>query len=193
MQKGDLILVTDMQNVYTHGQPWACLDTENVAARIKKICDQADKINAQPGHESDIQIISTAFLSPISPTGTWIEYNKKYDDINASEWLNEIMPSLKETVHSHILYTKSVYSSMKINEIQREALKAKRVILTGVVAECCVLFTAFDAIDLGCKVIYLSDGVSGFTKEKEDASILTLTGLSPLHCQIMTCSEYENE
>ena len=35
----DLLLVIDMQNIYTTGQEWACLDTEGAAERINRIID----------------------------------------------------------------------------------------------------------------------------------------------------------
>ncbi len=82
---------------------------------------------------------------------------------------------------------------MCIPQIKEPAKKAGRVVLTGVVAECCVLCTALEAMDMGCKVIYLRDCISGFTKEKEAATELILSGLSPLHVQIMTMQEYLDE
>ena len=95
------------------------------------------------------------------------------------------------------VFEKSVYSSLKVPEVKRAALEATarggRVVLTGVVAECCVLSTAFDAIDLGCEFIYVTDAVSGFDRPKEDASILMLSGLSPLHGRIMDTGSYLNE
>ncbi len=187
MQDGDLLLITDMQNVYKKNQPWACLDTEGVAKTIVRLC------SAIKDSSKDIQIASTIFLPPESPVGTWKDYNVRYADINSNQWMNAVIDELKETVPRFPLYKKSVYSSIKVPEIRRAAQKAKRVILTGVVAECCVLFTAFDAIDLGCKVVYLRDACSGFTKEKEAATELTLQGLSPLHVLLMNTDEYIKE
>ncbi len=187
MRDGDLLLITDMQNVYTKGQPWACLDTEGVAERILHICKSVE----QSG--KDIQIASTIFLPPQHPVGSWCDYNIQYEAINSNAWMNEMLPELKGLAASHPVYTKSVYSSMNIPELKEAALKAGRVILTGVVAECCVLFTAIDLIDLGCKLVYLKDACSGFTKEKEAATELVLKGLSPLHCLLMDTRDYEAE
>ncbi len=74
-----------------------------------------------------------------------------------------------------------------------ETYSGGRVVLTGVVAECCVLSTAFDAIDLGCEFIYVTDAVSGFDRPRENASILMLSGLSPLHGKIMDTGSYLKE
>ena len=187
MKDGDLLLITDMQNVYTKGQPWACLDTEGAARRILHVCEAARR------SRTDLRIASTIFLPPRQPVGTWKDYNVQYADINADPWMNELIPELADLAADHPLYAKSVYSSMHVPELREAAQKAGRVILTGVVAECCVLFTAIDLIDLGCKLVYLKDACSGFTKEKEAATELVLQGLSPLHCLLTTCGEYEAE
>ena len=64
------------------------------------------------------------------------------------------------------------------------------MVITGVVAECCVLSTVFALIDAGIYVVYLTDGVSGLDREKEAATELILSGLDPLHVHMMTVREY---
>jgi len=183
MKNDDLILVIDMQNVYRKGQPWACLDTEGAARNILKIMDRADRS----------QVVLTEFLPPANSAGAWKVYNEAYKDINESKFLNELVPELKERAKDCKLYSKSTYSSLTVPELRERARNAGRLVLTGVVAECCVLATAFDAIDLGCHVVYLTDAVSGFDVPKEQAAILTLSGLSPVHTSIMTTTEYLSE
>ncbi|MBQ9537903.1 MAG: isochorismatase family protein [Treponema sp.] len=187
MKDGDLILVTDMQNVYTKGQPWACLDTEGASRRILGLCNKVE--------ESDkaVDIAITKFMPPRDPYGTWKDYNILYKDINSNDWMNRLLPELETLAMRHQVYNKSVYSSMSIPMLRDAARWAGRVVLTGVVAECCVLFTAIDLIDMGCKLVYLTDACSGFTKEKEAATELVLKGLSPLHCLLMSTAEYEAE
>ena len=68
---------------------------------------------------------------------------------------------------------------MTIPQIKEEALKHKRLVITGVVAECCVLSTCFEAIDLGCKIIYLSDAVVGIDDDTEKSIVKVLIGLFP--------------
>ncbi len=183
MKLNDLIIVIDMQNVYTKNQAWACLDTEGIAKRIVELTEKSVSKN----------IILSEYLPAENPAGTWKDYNKVYADINNNKWLNELIPDIQTLAQKYPLYSKSKYSSMCIPQIREQAKKADRVVLTGVVAECCVLYTALEAMDMGCKVIYLKDCISGFTKEKEAATELILSGLSPLHVQIMTMQEYLNE
>ena len=183
MRKDDLIIVVDMQNVYCKGEPWACLDTEGAAESILKILDKA----------SPEQVILTEFLAPEDPVGDWKVYNETFRDINENEYMNELVAQLKERAAAYKVFGKSTFSSLKVPEIQALARKAGRVVVTGVVAECCVLATAFDAVDLGCHVVYLTDAVSGFDHEKERGAMLAMQGLAPVQSTIMTTQEYLDE
>ncbi len=176
----DLLLVIDMQNVYTDGEQWACLDTAGVAERVGQIID-ADICS---------DVIFTRFIASDTPFGVWQDYNRQNEKINSNTWANEMLPQLSEALEKYPLYTKGVYSSLAIPEVYAAAKKADRVVVTGVVAECCVLSTVFELIDAGIYTIYLTDGVSGLDKEKEAAAELVLSGLSPLHLSMMTVHEY---
>lgn len=183
MPNNDLLLIIDMQNIYTKGQEWACLDTEGAAVRIQKIIDSSKCTN----------VIFTCFLPPQNPSGVWADYNVKYAHINANEWGNEMLPIFNNALKQYPLYSKSVYSSLAIPQVLAAAKKADRVVVCGVVAECCVLSTVIALIDEGIYTVYLTDGVSGFDVPKEEATKLILSGLSPLHVSMMTVEEYLNE
>lgn len=183
MPNNDLLLVIDMQNIYTKGQEWACLDTEGAAARIQKIINSNKCQN----------VIFTRFLPPKNPSGVWKDYNVKYAHINANDWGNEMLPVFEKDFEKYPLYSKSVYSSLAIPQVLEAAKKADRVIVSGVVAECCVLSTVWALIDAGIYTVYLTDGVSGFDVPKEEATKLLLSGLSPLHVSMMTVDEYLSE
>lgn len=179
----DLLLIVDMQNIYTKNQEWACLDTEGAAKRLQKIiasnkCDE---------------VIFTRFIADKNPSGVWKNYNEQYADINANDWGNEMLPEFEEALKKYPLYTKGVYSSLAIPEVLEACKRADRVIIGGVVAECCVLSTVTALIDAGIYTVYLTDGVSGFDIPKEEATKLILSGLSPLHLSMMTVEEYLKE
>ena len=183
MSNNDLLLVTDMQNVYTKGQKWECLDTEGAAKRTLSVIRTMER-------EGNDNIIFTRFLASEHPEGVWENYNRENQDVNGSPWDNEMLPQFADALHRYPLYTKSVYSSLAIPEVLEAAKKADRVVITGVVAECCVLSTVFALIDAGIYVVYLTDGVSGLDREKEAATELVLSGLAPLHLSMMTVEEY---
>ncbi len=181
--KGDLLLVIDMQNVYSKGGKWECRDTEGAASNVLKI-EQAKACD---------KIIFTEFIPQKEPEGVWKDYSEVNAAVNNDVWSNEILDSLKESASRNTLYSKSVYSSLKHPGVLEECRKAKRVVVSGVVAECCVLSTVLELIDMGIYVVYLTDAVSGLDVPKEKATELILSGLSPLHVKIETTAEFLQE
>lgn len=186
MNDHDLICVIDVQNVYLPGEEWACPHIHRAVTNISRILDRAAKE----------QVIFSRFVKPEQPFGRWKTYNEKYRKINESKYLNELVEPLKKRQEEmqYPLFDKSVYSLMKVSKVRDAAKRATeaggRIVLTGVVAECCVLFTAFEAIDYGCEVIYVTDAVAGLDDAREEGSILMLQGLSPVHTQLMTTDTY---
>lgn len=179
----DLLLVIDMQNVYTKGQEWACEDVETAAASILSLLNRNT-----PEH-----VIFTQYLAPEHPVGVWKEYNKVNAAVNADPWLNEMMPEFRVWTGRFPVYTKSVYSSFAIPEVVEAAKHADRIVISGVVAECCVLSTVLSAIDAGCKVIYLTDAVAGLTETSRKETEKIISYFAPLHAELMTAEEYASQ
>lgn len=178
----DLILVIDMQNVYGDGGQWCC---PGVPAATEKILTL---LNSEKVSASDV--IFTRFLAPQDPVGVWQQYNVENEEVNTDPYSNAMMESFAPYLQRYPLLTKSTYSSLEIPEVAEAAKKADRVVVTGVVAECCVLATVMALIDMGASVIYLTDGVAGINKETEQAVELVLSGLEPLHVRRMTVDQY---
>ena len=80
-KKKDLLLIVDMQNVYTAGQDWACW-------RIQKAADSILRLLSSGAFED---VIFTRFLASESPAGVWKDYNRVNDAINRDPWKNEMM------------------------------------------------------------------------------------------------------
>ena len=167
----DLLMVVDMQNVYLPGQPWGCERMKEAIAYIKRMLDQFPKD----------QIVFTRYLPSEHPKGVWREYNIVNEKINKNDWMNDYVQELKGYCSSSNLYSKSTYSCCKNKELQKKMEQYDRVFLTGVVAECCVLSTVYELIDLGKKIVYLKKGIAGQNREKEKAAVKVLEELSPLH------------
>lgn len=180
MQK-DLLLVIDMQNVYGEGGQWFCPHTTCATKNIKDLMEK---------RKESLDVIFTGFVAPEEPVGTWNKYNEAYSDVNEDPWSNDIMEAFAADVKNYPFYTKSTYSSLTIKEVREACLNAKQVVVTGVVAECCVLATVMALIDEGIKVIYLTDGVAGIDGETEKAVEMVLAGLAPLQVELMTTADY---
>lgn len=180
--KNDLILVIDMQNAYRAGEPWGCDTFERSRTRIRQVLDAAEARGAA--------VCLTQFIADPNGTGTWADYNAVNKAINDDAWMNELIDELKPYAAKYPVYSKSVYSSMHIPELREAAKKAERVVITGVVSECCVLSTCLSLIDMGCRVLYLKDACSGVDEAYEAAVLKILDGMSPLHVDIMRTGEY---
>ena len=182
--KKDLILVIDMQNVYLPAQPWGCSSFSRSCDNIKKI------INICENKKHTDKIYFTKFIHNPEATGTWAEYNIQNKEINNNAWMSEIVDELKGCASKYPVLTKSTYSSMSNNILREETKSAYNIVITGVVSECCILATCFEAIDMGLHIIYLKDACSGANEENEQAAIKILESMSPVHVTIMTTDEY---
>lgn len=179
----DLLLVIDMQNVYLNGQPWGCKLIETAQDNIIQLMESGKFDN----------IVFTKYVPATEPVGRWQVYNKEYADINENPWMSEIVSRLEPYAKKYPVYEKSVYSSYAIEEVRELASKADRVVITGVVAECCVLSTVISAIDAGDMVVYVSDGVAGLDETIQNTAEAIVRNFAPLHCVVKTTDEYLNE
>lgn len=177
-----LIMVIDMQNVYSKGQKWECSNFERATEKIKSLLEQSGCDN----------VLFTRYIAFATPRGIWLDYNNENSDINDDVWLNEIVEDFSEYTDVYKVLDKSVYSSWSVDEVKTAALTSSCVVVTGVVAECCVLSTVMSLIDAGIYVIYLKDAIAGVDECTENAVISILEGLEPLHLSIMNVNEYLN-
>ena len=147
----DLLLVIDMQKVYEEGAPWACRGVDRVSSAIRRLLDSGRAA----------QTIFTRYDASTEPVGCWAAYNEAYADINADPRLSELVDALAPIAENYPIFSKQTYSSLSIPELAKAVSEADRVLVTGVVAECCVLATVLALVDAGAKVVYLKDAVAG--------------------------------
>ena len=179
----DLLLVIDMQKVYAEGEPWACRETDRVCDNLLRVLD-----SGKPD-----KVIFTRFDAPEEPVGCWAEYNSTYAQINADQRLGELMDPIAKASEGYPVYSKQTYSSLPIPEVASAVAAADRVVVTGVVAECCILATVEGLIDAGAKVVYLKDAVAGQSVEFEQMVEKIVASFAPIHTSVMTVEEYLSE
>ena len=181
---GDLLLVIDMQNAYTAEGPWTCPNMARATEQIIALIES--------GRFSEV--IFTRFDAPQDPVGTWKDYNVINREVNEDVWMNEMVPELAPYLTQYPVFSKSTYSSMTVPEIREAAeqctARGGSVVLTGVVSECCVLSTAFEAIDLGCPVVYITDACAGCSDDLEGAVVSVLAGLDYVQTTILDTAAY---
>lgn len=174
--KKDLLLIVDMQNVYLPGNEWECPSIYGTIRKIRYLLDKG------------VDAAFTRFVKP-QPIGTWENYNKVNEKINNSIYLNDIVQELKLYTNKFPVYDKSTYSSWT-DEVKDVSEKYDRIILCGVVADCCILSTLFSIIDSGKKLIYLTDCISGKSYDNEKMIQKLVKNFSPIHVSIMDTKTY---
>ena len=184
----DILFVIDMQNAYTEGMAWYCKNINICVRNILKLLEIATQSDAR-------DVIFTKFIAPRDPKGAWVTYNTENAAINADEYANDIIDSLQSFLSKNNVYVKSQYSALSAVKLYEEISNRSdaRIVVTGVVAECCVLSTVMDLIDMGIPVIYLTDAVAGIDDVTEKAVLTILEGMAPIHVRCMTTQEYVDE
>lgn len=193
MKKQDTILVIDMQKVYQPGNPWACEHMNEAADNIEKLLDHVLEREDAPS------VWLTRYIAPSDEDaqGVWVDYNRENRAINKNPVMNEFIPKIARYVEEFPYIDKCTYSCFS-NEYVRVAADRSmvhdgRIVLTGVVAECCVLSTFFEGTDAGYRFVYLTDACAGVNADSERAVETILQGLRPLHVELMTTAEYIKE
>lgn len=141
-------------------------------------------------------VLLTRYIAPADEDaqGVWVDYNRENRAINENPVMNEFIPAIARYVEEFPYIDKCTYSCFSNEYVRvaadRSMVHGGRIILTGVVAECCVLSTFFEGTDAGYRFVYLTDACAGVDAESEQAVQTILQGLSPLHVELMTTEEY---
>ncbi len=176
----DLLLLVDFQNVYLPGNDWACPSMPEALNNTIRILDA----------EGAPSCVMTRFIAPAQPVGRWQQYNDAFREINENAQLAELAAALTPYAEKATVIDKSTYSSMDAPEVLAALEGRKAVVLTGVTAECCVLATMMDAMDLGYEVVYLYDCIAGQNAELE-AQVRGIAEIfAPTQITIMSSAEY---
>lgn len=190
MRKEDTILVIDMQKVYQPGNPWACTHVNEAAQQIETLLDHVLELRDAPS------VLLTRYIAAADEDaqGVWADYNRENRAINENPVMNEFIPAIARYVEEFPYIDKCTYSCFSNEYVRvaadRSMVHGGRVVLTGVVAECCVLSTFFEGTDAGYRFVYLTDACAGVDADSERAVQTILQGLSPLHVELMTTAEY---
>lgn len=177
---GDKLAVIDMQKVYERGAPWECEGLDRAADNIVRLIES--------GSLSDISF--TRFVLPEVPYGSWMRYQAQYRDIHTDPSYGELIASLAPFAHEYTCFDKTGYSAYRCADFAEWADSANRLIISGVVAECCILATVLDAADRGADVIYLTDAAASTSADKKSMAEAILAGDFAPHVTLMTTDDY---
>ena len=164
-------LCVDMQRMFAEDTPWHVPWMGRVEPQVEEIV----------GRHAD-RTIFTRFIPPETPAqlpGMWQTYYRKWwmmtRDHIAPDLL-QLMPTLAAFVPPAKVFDKMTYSPW-IGGTLHETLQLEGVdtlVITGGETDVCVLFAILGAIDLGYRVILLSDAICSGADETHDASLKLL-------------------
>lgn len=159
-------LCVDMQCLFTGSSPWAMPWFERVLPNVCMLVEQ------QPSHT-----VFTRFIPPLSPEksgGAWTRYYNKWHCMTLDQLSPEdvnLVAELELFVPPARVVDKSVYSPWHFTQLHQNLQQSNidTLLVSGGETDVCVLATVLGAVDLGYRVILISDAVCSSSDEAHDA------------------------
>jgi nicotinamidase-related amidase len=156
----------DMQRLFSAEGPWPTPWMDRTLPAIVEIAER---------HAG--QTVFTRFIPPEKSTdmaGQWQSYFDIWCEVTRQRVdprLLDLVPPLARLVPPAVVVDKPVYSPFtgwRLPTILRER-KADAVVVTGAETDVCVLATVLGAVDLGYRVVLVSDAVCSSSDDGHDA------------------------
>ena len=159
-------LCVDMQGIFTGSSPWAMPWFETILPNICRLVEQQPKYT-----------IFKRFVPPASPEdagGAWMRYYRKWTNMTLDQLsLDQVdlVSELRAYVPPARIVDKNVYSPWRFTELHKILLSADidTLLVSGGETDVCVLATVLGAVDLGYRVIVVSDAVCSSSDQAHDA------------------------
>ena len=169
------LMVIDLQPAFSHpDSPWFTPSVTEVAKRIAKLVPLYGE-----------RVLFTRFVPPATMIGSWRDYYEKWPFAARRDatWLWELDHPWRgrQSIASH---TFSKWVPEAIARLGSEP----RVTLCGVSTDCCVLGTAFAAVDHGARVRVVSDACAAKSPEIHNRALDILAMRAP-QLSIVTVAE----
>ena len=147
----------DMQVYFAENSEWAAPATSGIVPAVARLAAHAPS-----------RTVFTRFVPPHSvehASGQWQTYYQRWNSVlrqhNPDE-IYELLPPLRRFLPPAHVVDKCTYSAFGAPEFIKlmDDLDCTTLILTGVETDVCVLATALSAVDLGFRVILVSDAMA---------------------------------
>jgi len=161
-----LHLCVDMQRLFSPEGPWPTPWMSRVLPVVSELA----------GHHPE-RTIFTRFIPPLRSTdmpGMWQRYYMRWKDATRERLdpaLLDLLPALAKLCPPAAVLDKTFYSAFSAPKLLQllQAREADGLIITGSETDVCVLATVLAAVDLGYRVILVSDAVCSSSDEGHDA------------------------
>jgi nicotinamidase-related amidase len=168
--KDAMHLCVDMQRMFAEETDWQTPWMKRVLPRVTEIAE---------AHAE--RTVFTRFIpaqNPADATGRWRQYWERWRSMTLSslpaEMVN-VLPSLARLVPPAFIVDKRVYSPWTDTPLEA-LLRERRVetlVVTGAETDVCVLAAVLGAVDLGFRVVVVTDAICSSSNETHDA-LMTL-------------------
>jgi nicotinamidase-related amidase len=170
LSRRTLHLCVDMQRLFSSEGPWPTPWLGRTLPKIQQIAERFPE-----------QTIFTRFMPPMRAEdmpGQWRAYYRSWSEVTREHIdprLLDLMPQLAALAPPAIVLDKPVYSPFggwRLPAVIRER-HADTLVVTGAETDICVLATVLGAVDLGYRVIVVSDAICSSSDAGHEA-LLTL-------------------
>lgn len=180
-------ICVDMQRMFAEETPWHVPWMKEVSPQVIEVtCAHADRT------------IFTRFMTPktsAEAVGQWRLYYEKWSVMTRQRLppeMLDIVPELARFCPPASIVDKTTYSPWiggGLDLILRKD-EVETLVVTGGETDVCVLATALGGIDLGYRVIVLSDAVCSGADETHDASLTLLGDRFSVQLDLLTTEEF---
>jgi len=166
-------LCIDMQRIFSSEGPWATPWMERVLPVITEIAGRFPE-----------RTVFTRFITPAKPDdmpGMWQRYYQRWRETTRERIdpaLLELMPQLARFSPPAAVIDKTRYSGFVEPQLRAHLMerRADGLIVTGAETDVCVLATVLGAVDLGYRVIVVTDAICSSSDEGHDALLRVYHG-----------------
>ena len=160
-----LHLCIDMQRIFSAEGPWPTPWMERVLPVVTRIAERFPE-----------RTVFTRFITPERPedaTGRWRAYYERWRPATREHLdprLLDLMPPLASLVPPAQVFDKPVYSAFAGHRLHQhlQEREADALLVTGSETDVCVLATVLGAVDLGYRVILVTDAVCSSSDQGHD-------------------------
>lgn len=166
--EGTVHLCIDMQRMFDQGSPWAVEWLRRVLPQIIQVVERYPT-----------RTIFTRFITPETleeAPGTWRRYYEKWPQMlrqNIDPDWERLLPELELHLSTARIFDKPVYSPWMDGRLHRMLQEdgVDTLVMTGGETDVCLLAAVMGAVDLGYRVIIVSDALCSSTDETHDATM----------------------
>lgn len=178
-------LCVDMQRMFAEGTEWHTPWLERVLPNVVSV------VELEPA-----RTVFTRFVPPKSPddvSGTWQRYYRRWASMTQDRLapdLIELVPSLAQFAPPAWIEDKVLMSAWHGSLHARlQASGVTSIIVTGAETEVCVLASVMGAIDLGYRVVIVTDAVCSGADSTHDAMLEIYSSRFGMQVETVTTAE----